>query len=301
MKNIESLYERKREILRKWEYILHLSDSNSEQSKKAIEVLVEELLLVHEKILGEYDNATFFDYTTGHRKTGSPLDMDNIKPNICNCSSCSTPGNHVLPCVNKLYDIKEHKEIDCPRKKYPLNICIFGAASDRISKRKKKMSFAVGRIIGFKGHNLIFGAGSTGVMGAVARGYISTNPPCKPFGITTHFIKEVENSYSEGAIHVIECRTMAERKELYNMADVILVLPGGNGTGDELLEYMTYKQLNDLDPYQEPYWNGKILLYKGGVYKQWINLWEEMNRQKMCPDWKKYVSLVNMQDLEELL
>ena len=186
-------------------------------------------------------------------------------------------------------------------KRYPLNICVFGAASDAISDKIRTESFDVGELLGKRGHNLIYGAGSTGVMGAVARGFISTNPPTKPIGSTTHFIKDVENSFPEGVIHLIECRTMAERKEIYNVSDVILVMPGGNGTGDELLEYMTYKQLNDMDPCQDPYWNGRLLLFKSGVYKQWLDLWDAMYKEKMAPKWSKYVELVDMKKLKEIL
>lgn len=187
--------------------------------------------------------------------------------------------------------------------RYPKNVCVFGAASDRVSDHIKKESYEVGVLIGKKGHNLIYGAGSSGVMGAVVYGYLSTNPPTKPLGSTTHFIQDVEHALPEGVIHQINCRTMKDRKDIYQLADVVLVMPGGNGTADELLEFMTYKQLNDMAPEGDPspYWNGRILLWNGGVAKHLIKLWEAMNEQNMAPDWRKYVELVDTKDLEDIL
>lgn len=188
--------------------------------------------------------------------------------------------------------------------KYPLTVCVFGAASEHISKRKKKTAFAIGRLLGKRGHLLLFGAGTTGVMGEVARGYMSTNPPTKPFGITTHFIREVEHSFAEGEIHCVTTRSMAERKEMYQMADVVLVLPGGEGTLDELSEFKTYKQLNllaeasDMEP---QYWNGPLLLFKQGMYRHYINMWEAQTKQNLAPPWEDSVALVDFATLELFL
>lgn len=188
--------------------------------------------------------------------------------------------------------------------KYPLTVLVFGAASPRISKRKKKTAFAVGRLLGRKGHLLLYGAGSEGVMGEVARGYLSTNPPIKPIGTTTKFIRQIEGTFPEGTIHCIETRTMAERKEAYLMADVVLVMPGGEGTLDELSEFKCYAQLNAMAEAQglpPAHWNGPLLLFKQGMYQQYINMWESQTKQNLAPPWQDSVTLVDFNDLENFL
>src|SRR6185436_17339808 len=121
-------------------------------------------------------------------------------------------------------------------------IAVFASASDRVSKKKKKQAYNIGRILGKADWKLIYGAGECGLMKQIVDGYLSTSPPCKPFGSTTKYISEIEKSAGQGKIHQVTCRSMSERKQLYMLADVVLVIPGGNGTTDELFEFLTYKQ-----------------------------------------------------------
>ena len=51
-----------------------------------------------------------------------------------------------------------------------MNICVFGAASDKIDKKYLDLAFKAGEIIALRGHGMVYGAGATGLMGASARG-----------------------------------------------------------------------------------------------------------------------------------
>jgi gluconate 5-dehydrogenase len=51
-----------------------------------------------------------------------------------------------------------------------MNICVFGAASDKIDEKYIKIVENLGEILAKRGHNLVFGAGGSGLMGAAARG-----------------------------------------------------------------------------------------------------------------------------------
>ena len=51
-----------------------------------------------------------------------------------------------------------------------MNICVYGASSETIDKAYLKAGEDLGRLMAEQGHTLIFGGGSTGMMGAVARG-----------------------------------------------------------------------------------------------------------------------------------
>lgn len=129
-----------------------------------------------------------------------------------------------------------------------IKVAVFGAASDKISQLYKNEAKELGRILARGNHFLLFGAGSTGIMGAVCEGYLEENPDFLPFGSTTDYIEELERP-CEG-IHLIRCKTMARRKELYWLADVCIICPGGLGTMDEFFEFMTMKKLGE--------WSGDI-------------------------------------------
>ena len=50
-----------------------------------------------------------------------------------------------------------------------MNICVFGAASDRLDSAYFTLAEDLGRAMARRGHRLIFGGGATGLMGAAAR------------------------------------------------------------------------------------------------------------------------------------
>lgn len=185
-------------------------------------------------------------------------------------------------------------------RKHPLNVCVFGAASVNISNKKKKRSYGLGRIIGKHGHNLIFGAGSTGVMGQVFKGYESQNPPCRPFGSTTYAIEEVEDAIDSSKINRIITRSMKDRKDLYHMADVVIVADGGFGTMDELFEFLCFKALNDIVG-DGVYWNGELILLKSGISDSVVKLLTNICDQKMAVTWKDYISVKTLNELDEYL
>ena len=51
-----------------------------------------------------------------------------------------------------------------------MKICVFGASSSTIDKSYVSQVEELGRKIADRGHGLVYGAGASGLMGAVARG-----------------------------------------------------------------------------------------------------------------------------------
>ena len=56
-----------------------------------------------------------------------------------------------------------------------MNICVYGAASSLIDKSYIEAGKELGRRIVERGHGLVFGGGSHGMMGAAADGAIEKN------------------------------------------------------------------------------------------------------------------------------
>lgn len=124
-----------------------------------------------------------------------------------------------------------------------MNICVFGAASSKIEEKYFKATEVLCKSLAENGHNLVFGAGATGLMGAAARGFKAGGGHIT--GVIPTFFKDenVELIYDE-CDELIYTQTMQERKfNMENLADAFIIVPGGIGTFEELFEILTLKQL----------------------------------------------------------
>lgn len=119
-------------------------------------------------------------------------------------------------------------------------VCLFGGASDKIDDKYKEKIEELGRMIANNKCCLVYGAGATGCMGAVARGVTEKNGYV--FGVTPNFMGDFEEIYE--CDKLIKTRTMSERKTIMEeQADFFIIAPGGIGTMDEMFEVLTLKYL----------------------------------------------------------
>ncbi len=122
--------------------------------------------------------------------------------------------------------------------------CVYGGANERIASQHKEKIEELGKIIASNGFSLVYGAGATGCMGAVARG-VKENGGFV-MGITPDFISEFEDIFD--CDNKVMVDTMAERKTLMEKhADVFFIAPGGIGTMDEFFQVLTLKYLKRID------------------------------------------------------
>lgn len=120
------------------------------------------------------------------------------------------------------------------------NICVYGSSSSKIDKRYLDDAYHLGALMALKGYGLVFGAGDTGVMGAVARGAHAEGGYVT--GVIPAFMGE-EIRYKE-CDELIVVETMRERKQIMeDKSDAFIAAPGGIGTFEELFEMITLKQL----------------------------------------------------------
>ena len=124
-----------------------------------------------------------------------------------------------------------------------MKICIFGAASDKIDKKYIDDCYNLATELALRGHDLVFGAGGEGLMGAAARGFKENGG--KVHGVIPYFFEE--NGYEaifKGCDKLTRTETMAERKRVMeDEADAFIIVPGGIGTLEEFFEVLTLKQL----------------------------------------------------------
>lgn len=122
-----------------------------------------------------------------------------------------------------------------------MNICVFGAASNDISKDYIESCEEFGKKLAQRGHVMVYGGGTGGVMGAIARG--ATEGKGKIIGISPEFFDHDGILYDK-CDELILTDTVRERKRMMeDSAQAFAVLPGGVGTLDELFEVFSLRQL----------------------------------------------------------
>ena len=126
-----------------------------------------------------------------------------------------------------------------------MNICIYGASSNKLAQEYYDAAEALGALMAQQGHTLVFGGGHGGIMGAVARGAHAHGGTI--IGVAPRFFDEPGILY-EQCTEFIYTETMRERKAIMEeRSDAFLVLPGGIGTYEEFFEMFTLKQLGRHD------------------------------------------------------
>ncbi len=99
----------------------------------------------------------------------------------------------------------------------------------------------LGRSLAEAGIGLVYGGGSLGLMGEVARAVLAQKG--RVTGIIPGFLTEKERMLRD-VDELIVTEDMHERKRLmFERSDAFVALPGGIGTLEELVEQLTWSQL----------------------------------------------------------
>ena len=124
-----------------------------------------------------------------------------------------------------------------------MKICVFGAASKTIDEKYITPVEDMGEYLARHGHSLVFGAGSTGEMGAASRGFKRGGGIIH--GVVPRFFKEnLDEFVNWDCDEMTLTETMRERKGIMeSLADAFIITPGGAGTFEEFFEVLTLKQL----------------------------------------------------------
>ena len=170
------------------------------------------------------------------------------------------------------------------------NICVFCGASSGFSPDYRILAEKVGKIIGENNFNLIYGAGSTGLMGACAKS--SKRYGAKVFGVMPNFLARIEKPLDD--INIKFTSTMRTRKAImYKKASLFIILPGGIGTLDECVEVLTLIQLKQIK-------EKKIIIFNYKNYWNFlIKLLEKMKKEKFMNN-NFYSDLIELNDLNKL-
>ena len=128
---------------------------------------------------------------------------------------------------------REHQRLE--------SACVFCGSSDEADVEFLRAAGVLGKALADAGIKLVYGGGGVGLMGAVARG--AHNAGGDVLGIIPTFLVGKERAL-EMVEHII-VDNMHERKMLmFQRSDSFVILPGGIGTLEEVVELLSWRRLD---------------------------------------------------------
>jgi uncharacterized protein (TIGR00730 family) len=138
-------------------------------------------------------------------------------------------------------------------------ICVYCGSGAGRNKAHAEAARKFGRLLAHAGIGLVYGGGSLGLMGEIARTVLKHGGHVT--GIIPSFLGEREQMLLE-AQELIVVDDMHQRKHLmFVKSDAFVALPGGLGTLEEFVEQLTWSQLGrhtkpivlvNIDGYWDP-------------------------------------------------
>lgn len=121
-------------------------------------------------------------------------------------------------------------------------IAVFCGSSPGARPEYASAASELARALVHRGISLVYGGGRVGLMGRLAEAVIAEGG--RVIGVIPKFLVDRELAY-EGATELRAVDTMSERKAVMaELSDAFVALPGGYGTLDELIEMLTWTQLD---------------------------------------------------------
>ena len=150
------------------------------------------------------------------------------------------------------------------------SVCVYCGSASGANPAYTEAARTLGRAMAEHGIALVYGGGSVGLMGEVARAVLANGG--QVVGIIPRFLlarEELMPALTETVI----TEDMHQRKMLmFDRADAFVALPGGVGTLEELVEQMTWAQLGR---HEKPV----LLANIDGFWDALVRLLEQMRRE----------------------
>ncbi|MFV0295129.1 MAG: TIGR00730 family Rossman fold protein [Hyphomicrobiaceae bacterium] len=126
-----------------------------------------------------------------------------------------------------------------------MRFCVFCGSGPGKNPAYANAARTLGKSMAEAGIGLVYGGGSLGLMGEVARAVLGHGGHVT--GIIPEFLTEKERMLQD-VQELIVTKDMHERKRLmFERSDAFVALPGGIGTLEELIEQLTWSQLGRHD------------------------------------------------------
>ena len=147
------------------------------------------------------------------------------------------------------------------------NVCVYCGSAVGTDPLFADAANAMGRALAEAKVGLVYGGGNRGLMGEMARsvlthgGYVT--------GIIPDFLKTRELMLTEAQDLVVVADMHTRKRLMFERADAFVALPGGIGTLEELVEQLTWVQ---LDRHRKPV----LIVDVAGFWRPLLNLFAHM-------------------------
>ena len=121
------------------------------------------------------------------------------------------------------------------------SVCVYCGSSFGNDEAFKQAAHDLGQVLAGAGVRLVYGGGGVGLMGETARAVHQAGG--KVLGIMPQFLRTREIIFDDVETRVVQ--NMHERKMMmFEEADAFVVLPGGIGTLEEVVELLSWRRLD---------------------------------------------------------
>lgn len=153
------------------------------------------------------------------------------------------------------------------------SLCVYCGANAGARPEYADAARALGAAMAKAGVRLVYGGGGVGLMGATARACHDEGG--RVLGVMPEFLRSREILYDD--VETVVVRSMHERKMLmFEQSDAFVVLPGGIGTLEEIVELLSWRR---LDLHRKPI----VFLNQKGFWDPFFALVEHTIEQKLTP------------------
>lgn len=121
------------------------------------------------------------------------------------------------------------------------SICVYCGSSEKMPEVYLQAAAEMGKVIAGRGLRLIYGAGSTGMMGVLADAALQAGG--EVYGVIPHYFNTPVLAHPNlTELEIVD--TLHQRKaRMVELADAFIALPGGYGTLEEFFEVITWAQI----------------------------------------------------------
>lgn len=170
-------------------------------------------------------------------------------------------------------------------------ICVYCGSADGLDQIYLDAARILGGLLANRGIALVYGAGKTGLMGALADGMLEAGG--KVVGVVPENLNQPQLIHAGLSTLEVVPDIHARKARMSQLADAFITLPGGYGTLDELFETLTWAQIG---LHSKPVG----LLNTGGYFSPLLEMIERARSERFIYDEHRDL-LVSSSDPADLL
>ena len=121
-------------------------------------------------------------------------------------------------------------------------VTVFCASSTQVDSAFFDDALRLGKFLAAHGYRCVYGAGKVGLMGSLAEGVLSSGGEI--VGVIPQKMVDMNLQHTALTDMIVTPNMNVRKETMIEMADVVVALPGGAGTFEELLDAISWKKLS---------------------------------------------------------